>query len=123
MRGLTRLSRSKSLISESRDQRVELAQRVLGSRFQFRAVSDSTQWGCLKSQTGEEQKTKIFASLYGLKEVFQEKNVLKLIQEGRRLLILCFLCLCHRFSHNYFLWYCQKYPNDKYNFSCLFFIE
>ena len=47
MRGLTRLSRSESLISESRNQRVELA-----------LESIRKQWVCLKSQPGEKQKRK-----------------------------------------------------------------
>ena len=61
IRGLTRLNRSKSLISESEDQR------ALGSvrkETLLRAVSDPTQWICLKSQPEKKQtKSTNFASL------------------------------------------------------------
>lgn len=82
IRGLTRLNRSKSLISESEDQR------ALGSirkETLFRAVSDPTQWICLKSQPEKKQTQTLLP--YGLelskREVFWGKKWLKLMQEGR----------------------------------------
>lgn len=83
IRGLMRLNRSESLIAESENQRVKLALGSVRKETLFRAVSNSIQWICLKSQ--QEKKHKLcFLTDWG-KGMYSGAGLLKLMQEEREL--------------------------------------